>query len=179
MTLQDVADELDFTKAALYYYVADKQDVLFRIFMQTLDMALAAVEEILHSALSPSEKMRAFIDRQVHMIAEHPALFSVYFNEKSHLTAEHARAATDKERQIVHAVAAIYQAGVEDGSFYALDPAVATFAIMGVSSWVYRWYRPGGRLSIDEVSRILQRVALQGLERPAMNHDDHSREQNV
>jgi AcrR family transcriptional regulator len=166
MTLQDVADELDFTKAALYYYVADKEDVLFRIFMQTLDMALAVVEDILRSTLSPPEKIRAFIGRQVHMIAEHPALFSVYFNEKNHLTAEHAQAATDKERQIVHAVAAIYQAGVEEGSFYALDPTVATFAIMGVSSWVYRWYRPGGRLSIDEVSHILQRVALQGLERP-------------
>jgi AcrR family transcriptional regulator len=166
MTLQDVADELDFTKAALYYYVQDKQDVLFRIFLQTLEMALETAEEIVNSAMSPPEKLRAYIDRQVRMIAEHPELFTVYFNEKAHLTSEHSQAASDKERQIVHAIAAIFQQGVIDGYFRDLDPVVATFAIMGVSNWVYRWYRPEGRLSVDEVSKVLQIVTLRGLELP-------------
>jgi AcrR family transcriptional regulator len=90
-------DELDFTKAALYYYVQDKQDVLFRIFLQTLEMALETVEEIVHSAMTPPEKLRTFIDRQVRMIAEHPELFTVYFDEKVHLAAERAGTASDKE----------------------------------------------------------------------------------
>jgi len=164
VTLQDVADELAFTKAALYYYIEDKQDVLFRIFLQTLDLALESAEETLRSELSPPEKIRVFIDRQVHLIAEHPELFTVYFNEKGHLTEEHAQAASEKERQIVHAIATIYRDGVNDGSFCQLDPTVATFAMMGVTNWVYRWYRPGGRLSIEEVSKMLQQIALQGVE---------------
>jgi AcrR family transcriptional regulator len=164
MTLQDVANELDFTKAALYYYVEDKQDVLFRIFLQALDMAVEMTESILHSQLSPSEKIRAFIDRQVHMIADYPELFTVYFNEKQHLSEEHALAATQRERQIVDAVATIYQEGSANGSFCDLDPMVATFAIMGTVNWVYRWYRPDGPRSLAEISQILQQATLRGLE---------------
>jgi TetR/AcrR family transcriptional regulator, cholesterol catabolism regulator len=166
MTLQHVADELDFTKAALYYYVRDKQDVLFRIFLQTLEMALETAKAIVQSEMSPPEKLRAFIDRQVRMIAEHPELFTVYFNEMAHLTSEHAQTASDKERQIVQAIVTIFQQGVVDGYFRDVDPVVATFAVMGVSNWVYRWYRLEGQLSINEVSKVLQIVALSGLELP-------------
>jgi len=164
MTLQDVAEKLDFTKAALYYYVHDKQDVLFRIFMQTLEMALEAVKKIVEGELSPPEKLRAFIDHQVHMIAEHPELFTVYFNEKTQLTEEHAATASAMERQIVDAIAVVFQQGVKEGYFRDVEPMVAAFAIMGVSSWVYRWYRSEGHLSIDAVSKILQIVAFSGLE---------------
>ena len=159
-----MADQLDFTKAALYYYVQDKQDLLFRIHMQTLEMALAAIESIVQSNRSPPDKICAFIDNQVRMIANHPELFAVYFNEKSHLTAEHAEATTNIERQIMHVVADVIRAGNDAGFFQDVDPTVAAFAVMGASSWVYRWYRSQGRLSIEEISKILQTVILSGLE---------------
>jgi len=164
-TLQDVAEQLDFTKAALYYYVHDKQDLLFRIHMQALEMALAAVESIAQSERTPPDKLAAFIDNQVRMIASHPDLFTVYFHEKAQLTAEHHEAVTQKERQIVHAIAEVIRDGVATGCFQQVDPTVAAFTIMGASSWVYRWYRPQGRHSIEEVSQILQTVLLSGLEK--------------
>lgn len=160
-----MADQLDFTKAALYYYVEDKQDLLFRIHMQTLEMALAAVESIVQSERIPPARLRAFIDNQVRMIASHHELFTVYFHEKAHLTAEHHEAVTSRERQIVRAIAGVIRDGVATGYFQQVDPTVAAFTIMGASSWVYRWYRPLGRLSIEEVSQILQTVLLSGLEK--------------
>ncbi|MEO6891867.1 MAG: TetR/AcrR family transcriptional regulator [Ktedonobacteraceae bacterium] len=164
-TLQDVADQLDFTKAALYYYVQDKQDLLFRIHMQTLEMALVAVESIVQGATSPREKVRACLDNQVRMVARHPDLFTVYFHEKSHLTVEHTEAVTTMERRIVHAIVDVIRAGIAGGDFQDVDPTVAAFAVLGASSWVYRWYRPGGRLAIEEVSQTLQTMILSGLEK--------------
>jgi hypothetical protein len=56
---------------------------------------------------------------------------------------------------------------VRDGStaglFRATDPAVAAFAILGMCFWVYKWFRPGGRASIDEVSQAFQALGLRGL----------------
>jgi len=37
--------------------------------------------------------------------------------------------------------------------------------VLGASSWAYRWYRPGGRLAIEEVSQVLQTMILSGLEK--------------
>ena len=163
-TLQDVADRLDFTKAALYYYVQDKEDLLFRIHMQSLEITLAAVEAIMRSDVPPPARLRAIIDNQVRLVASHPDLFAVYFNEKAHLTGEHFDSATKIERQIVQTVTGVIREGIAAGFFHNVDPTVAAFAVMGASSWVYRWYRPQGRLSIEEVSEILQKVMLCGFE---------------
>ena len=159
-----MAEKLDVTKAALYYYVEDKEDLLFRIYLQTLELALAAVETIVHSEQPPVAKVRALIDNQVRLITSRPELFTVYFNEKAHLSAEHGEAVTRLERQIVQRMALVLREGMAAGVFQDMDPTVAAFAVLGASSWVYRWYRPGGRLSVYEVSTILQRVILSGLE---------------
>lgn len=156
---------MDVTKAALYYYVKDKEDLLFRIHRHTLELALASVEAIVQGAQSPADKVRALIDNQVRLITSRPELFTVYFNEKAHLSAEHAEAVTNLERQIVQRMTVVLRDGMVAGVFQDMDPTVAAFAVLGASSWVYRWYRPGGRLSVDEVSTNLQAVILSGLER--------------
>ena len=135
--------------------------------MQTLEMALAAVEAILQSQQPPAVKVRLFIDNQVRLIVSRPDLFTVYFNEKAYLTPEHSEAVSTIERQIVHAIATILRDGIAAGSFQEVDPTVAAFALLGASSWVYRWYRPAGRLSIDALSHTLQTVILSGLEKQA------------
>lgn len=164
-TLQDVADQLDFTKAALYYYVEDKQELLFRIHEQALTMLLEAVEAIVQSDQPAAAKICAFIDTQVHIIINRLDLFTVYIHERSYLLPEHAEVVTNMERQIVRTLQTIIREGIATGAFEPLDPTIAAFAILGASSWVYRWYRPQGRLSIEEISKALQRVVLGGLEK--------------
>jgi AcrR family transcriptional regulator len=165
MTLQEVADQLECTKAALYYYVEDKQELLFRIHLQVMTMLLEAIEGILQSNQSATMKARAFIDTQVRLVASRPDLFTVYFHEKTHLKPEHAEVVTQMERKIVHSLETLLREGMNAGNFERVDSTVAAFAILGASSWVYRWYRSQGRLSIDEVSTTLQRIVLHGLER--------------
>src|SRR5579883_665773 len=164
-TLQDVADQLDFTKAALYYYVTDKQELLFRIHEQALGMLLEATEAIVQSDQPATMKICFFIDTQVRLVTNHLDLFTVYIHEKSRLLAEHAEAVTAKERQVVHALQTIIREGIAAGVFEPLDPTVAAFAVLGANSWVYRWYRPQGRLSVEEISKVLQRMVLGGLEK--------------
>lgn len=162
-TVEDVADLFDVTKAAIYYYVKDKQELLLQIHLQTLNLALRTVEEIAATQAPPPEKLRSFIRRHVGMIAERLDLFTVYFNEKHHLRAEDLAAVTALERRLVDTLAGIYRDGVAGGQFRDLDPTVAVFAILGTSSWIYRWYRPGGRLDVDQIAALIETVALQGV----------------
>src|SRR5215831_18866879 len=74
-TLEEVAEELEVTKAALYYYVKDKEDLLFRIHRHTLELALASVEAIMQSEQPPADKVSALIDTQVRLITSRPELF--------------------------------------------------------------------------------------------------------
>ena len=58
----------------------------------------------------------------------------------------------------------ILREGVKNGEFRPdLDIQVASYGLLGMLNWSYRWYDPQGRLSINEVVEEFTRLALAGL----------------
>lgn len=55
---------------------------------------------------------------------------------------------------------------IADGSFKPEDPALTRFSIIQMCNGVALWYRPDGRLTLDEISGIISRQALALLGRP-------------
>lgn len=161
-TIEEVARQLELTKAALYYYVSNKEELLYQILDQTLTLALERISAVERSEAPPAKKMADVIETFVRLVAERPQFFTVYFQEKGHLGREHLQAVTRQERRIVEVVQRVYKRGVAARSFRPLDPAAATFGVLGLCFWVYQWYRPGGRLSVDEVVRTFQDLAARG-----------------
>src|SRR5438105_8352958 len=162
-TIEEVAKHLALTKAALYYYVENKEELLYQISIQTLGLAFERVSAIARSDAAPAKKMREVVDTFVHLVAERPEFFTVYFQEKGHLGREHLRTVTKTERRIVDTVRKIYRDGAAEGSFRKLDPTATAFGLLGLCFWVYQWYRPGGRLSVDEISATFQDLAARGM----------------
>lgn len=162
-SIQDVADKLRFTKAAFYYYVKNKEDMLYEISMQTLRLMLDRVTTIEASRESPEEKMRAVVECYVQLMVEEPGLFIVYFREKRFLTAKHRREVTTAERHILRALERIYRQGMRRKQFRKLDPGVAVLGILGMCFWVCNWYEEKGRLSGGEIARAFQTIALSGV----------------
>jgi AcrR family transcriptional regulator len=166
-TVEDVTDHLDLTKAAFYYYVQNKEELLFQISTQTLALADASISAIERSKSAPDRKLGEMIDSFVRLVAERPAFFTVYFQEKGHLGAAHLRTVTRIERKIAAALERVLRDGMAGGAFRKADPAVAAFALLGMCFWLYKWFRPAGRASVDEVSAAFQAFALGGLRAPA------------
>src|SRR3984957_12839388 len=58
----------------------------------------------------------------------------------------------------------IIREGVETGEFRAeLDIQVASYGLLGMLNWLYKWYDPQGRLSVQEVAEQFTSLALAGL----------------
>ena len=53
--------------------------------------------------------------------------------------------------------------GVQIGSFAKVDLDVAAYAIIAMLTGVCFWYRPDGRLSIDEIIEVHQQLVLNGV----------------
>jgi len=165
-TVEDVAGQLELTKAAFYYYVANKEELLYQIAQQTLQRTEATVSAIGRSAAPPAERLRRIVDSFVRLVAERPEFFTVYFQEKGHLGAGHRSSVTRTERRIVRTVERVLREGIAAGTFRPTDTAVAAFGILGLCFWVYQWYRPDGRRSVDEISAILQALIADGYRLP-------------
>ena len=162
-TVEDVTDQLDLTKAAFYYYVENKEGLLFQISTQTLELADARISAIERSGALADRKLTGMIDSFVRLVAERPAFFTVYFQEKGHLAPEHLVTVTRIERKIATALEGVLREGMAAGLFRKTDPAVAAFAILGMCFWVYKWFRVDGRASVDDVSATFQALGRQGL----------------
>lgn len=162
-TVEDVTGHLDLTKAAFYYYVENKEELLFQISTQTLALADASIAAIERSSSTPDRKLAHMVDSFVRLVAERPAFFTVYFQEKGHLGTDHLKAVTRIERKIAAALERVLREGMTAGAFRAADPAVAAFGILGMCFWVYKWFRPAGRASVDQVSATFQALALAGV----------------
>jgi AcrR family transcriptional regulator len=162
-TVEDVTDHLDLTKAAFYYYVENKEELLFQISTQTLELADASISAIERSSEAADRKLGQMIDSFVRLVADRPSFFTVYFQEKGHLAPEHLKTVTRIERKIATALERVVRDGTSTGLFRKTDPAVAAFALLGMCFWIYKWFRPAGRATVDDVSTTFQALALQGL----------------
>jgi hypothetical protein len=58
----------------------------------------------------------------------------------------------------------ILRDGVKRGEFRAdLDIQVTSYGLLGMLNWLYKWYDPQGRLSIQQVAEQLTSLALAGI----------------
>jgi hypothetical protein len=54
---------------------------------------------------------------------------------------------------------AILADGARTGAFRLADPKLATFALIAMLTGVNTWYRPGGRLAVDEIEAVYLEMA--------------------
>ena len=57
-----------------------------------------------------------------------------------------------REKDVERVLQQTLKEGVEQGCVVVDDIKMASFAILAVSNWVYRWYRPDGYLTLTKIA---------------------------
>ena len=55
----------------------------------------------------------------------------------------------------------LLEEGCKTGEFKVADPALCSLAIAGAVGWGYIWFRPNGRLSVDEIAEQMATMVMQ------------------
>jgi AcrR family transcriptional regulator len=147
-SLDDVAAELDLRKASLYYYVKSKAHLLYLIFDRAISLALQRLEELAATKQDPRERLAALITHQVTLMTESPSLFTVFFDSRPRLESPYDEEIRDKERQYLRWYADAVVVAVEAGVIPKIDARYGAQALLGMTSWTYKWFDP----SHDDVS---------------------------
>jgi AcrR family transcriptional regulator len=160
-TMRDLADRADLPLSAFYYYYRRKYDVLLAIMDTAMARLEATAEEAWDRGLDPDAQLVALVRSHVHVHLDRPDAARVADRE--------LRALAKGDRATIVARRDLYERrfrevvgeGVERGHFDpALDIALAAMAILTMSTNVVDWWRPGGRLGIDETAIRLGGFAL-------------------
>lgn len=166
-SLDDVAAELDLRKASLYYYVDTKAQLLYLIFDRAISLALKRLDE-LSQLDDPRDRLAAFIAHQVSLVAGERSLFSVFFESRPRLDADYEEQIRAKERLYLRSFVEAVAAAIEAGVIPDIDPRYGAQAILGMSSWVYKWFDPGEddweKMAGDFIELVLKvRVPLEAM----------------
>ena len=161
-SLDDIADRIGFTKPAIYHYFRSKEDILFAIVDEIVDRGLERLTAVADKRISAAERMHELLVENTRVILQNIDANTVFYNERGLLSPEREEAIREREREYTRVVRRIYSDGVEAGEFIDVDPAVATNTLLGASIWAYRWFDPGGRLSLGQVADEIATLLLNG-----------------
>ena len=142
-TLDEVAKELNLTKAALYNYIPSKGKLLSIIYGQAFEKIFHRIYEISASKVSPEEKLRQIIrDHICNIITSDIAMFSVFFAEENQLPSKDFQVIRTEKKKYTKLVMKIIEEGIEKGVFKPIDARLQAYAILGMCNWLYKWYKP-------------------------------------
>ncbi len=147
-SLTEVADRLGFTKTAIYYYVKNKNDLLYHTYMRSLDEIEQATADAETKGKNGLDKLCEYVLSKAFVHPEASALL----NEIDAVEDSKRRAELRKRlRGANKRIAAWIEEGVKDGSIAPCDPDLAGRFIMGAFNWMPRWISSYDK-SIEEVT---------------------------
>ena len=159
-SLDDVAAMANMRKASLYYYTKSKHELLLAVFERALMEGNQKVGEIAEIS-DPKERLTALIRFQVEVVTSDLDHFAVFFDEMSAKqdgqvkTPTHIRNLEKKYFSVFRdTVSYAAQAKVLPD----VDPRYAAQAIVGMTSWIYKWFDPDRHSADDFTDACLQIV---------------------
>jgi AcrR family transcriptional regulator len=162
-TVREIASELGIKAGSIYNHYPSKQQILVDLMTGTLAELTERVDEAVASATTPTEALRAAI---IQHVSFHRNRYREAFVADTELRSlepdafrEFAKQRTAYERRIQR----ILEEGHKSGEFEVSDVRVVSYAIITACSAVPTWFKPAGRLTIDQVGEIYSDLILNGL----------------
>ena len=146
-SMQNIADAVGLYKGSLYYYVSSKEELLVRLFEGRADQVLGEIRAITYGTGTCTEQLRAMVRAYVLGVLRNLDSVRVYLREEYVLPPAALRHVHAEQRTMRDLFEGVIGDGMRDGSFVGTDPKLAALALLGMCTWVHRWYRPRGRLS--------------------------------
>ncbi|MDN5917296.1 MAG: TetR family transcriptional regulator [Pseudonocardia sp.] len=166
-TLQEIADRLAVTKTSLYRHVQGKEELLGAIVGEALGDGRAILERYRQAEGPVLERLRGVVADHVRHFVRNLDVTTVYLHEMHRLPTtlreRFDHDGMDYQRSMRDLVQEGRSAGVVRSE---LDPGLVALQILGSITWMYRWYRPGGRLDPDAIADQLAEVMVNGLAVP-------------
>jgi AcrR family transcriptional regulator len=153
MSMRQLAAEVGVQAAALYRYFPTKEDLLFTLMEGHMRELAASWEAARPASSDPAARLAAFVKHHIrfHIArrhATHVSNMELRSLSKSNLTAIlKLRAAYEKELR------AVLRDGADSGVFAIDDGGLTAMAIIQMITGVIVWFRPGERLSVEDVAR--------------------------
>jgi AcrR family transcriptional regulator len=163
-SMGDIAEAMGMTKAGVYHHIESKEELLAGIISYGMELFERQVLDKVMTIRDPLERLRATLRGHLLLVLrDRPREVTVILHESGALPAAAGRKIDARKKRYIRFLEQTIRELVMRKVARRVDPSVAAFALLGMVNWTYQWYRPGGRLSEEELAEALTEFYLRGL----------------
>jgi TetR/AcrR family transcriptional regulator, cholesterol catabolism regulator len=164
-SVREIAAAVNIQPATIYHYFGSKEALLYDI-MQRFMVDLIEDTAPLQSIDDPVEKLRWIVTHHVCFHCTRPTEAYVSDNELHCLTGEFHEEMMRYRDHYQSIFRQILEGGVRRGVFFVDDVKVITNMLLSMITGAVIWYRPEGRLSLDDIAALHVEMALRQVAQP-------------
>lgn len=163
-SMGDISSAMGLTKAGVYHHIGSKEELLYAIMSYGMDLFEQKVLSQVRAIEDPLERLRATVRGHVLLITrDRPKEITVILHESNALKGRYAARINARKRRYIRFLQKIFRELARRDGARRFDPGAAAFAVLGMINWIYQWYRPGGRLSDEQLADALTDLLLHGV----------------
>jgi TetR/AcrR family transcriptional regulator, cholesterol catabolism regulator len=157
----ELARAVGISKPTLYHYFSSKDEILFWIHEEFIDLLLE--RHSARSGLSASESLIEVVSDVLGLMSTHRGHVRVFFEHLRELSPKDQATIQKKRDAYQDAVEEIVRRGIDGGEFRPVDARLTTLAIFGMCNWAYHWYRADGPMTPRGVAEHFYDLVVNGL----------------
>ena len=158
-SLRDVADLLGLTDAALYYYVRNKEELVYLCYVRAADLGREALDRAWSEGDNGMDVILRYFRYHIEMMVGERGPIAI-MSEIPSLKPDHRDEVLELSRRHSKNFEAVLEAGIKDGSVAPCNVRMTGNAIMGSINWIPKWFHGDPELAkklTEEFPDILAR----------------------
>lgn len=164
-TVRDIADAAGILSGSLYHHFDSKESMVDELLKAFQEPLFAAYDEVLASDADVRTKLEQAVRLSFRSIDEHPDEVAIFQNDAAFLGAsERFDYLAERNAQSREVWLTLLTEGIESGALREDLDAELVYRFIRDTIWVaVRWYKPGGKLTHDDVADQYLAILLDGI----------------
>lgn len=163
-TIADIARACGVSKALMYHYYRDKEDLLADIAESYIERLQQIIDRVRAEALPPAGHLRRLIELFMAEYEHSAARHRVLVQDVKYLQRVHRARVLTKERKVVLGYAEVIAKLAPQTDRSALIKPL-TMILFGMINWTFTWFKDRGPLTYAEMAPVVADLFLGGVAR--------------
>lgn len=162
-SVSEVAELLGVSKPFLYYYLKNKEDILFECSRIATEELQAVLEQVRALRGSAWERLQLLFRGYARVMSTDFGICLIRSTTPGSLPPALQERLFAGRRRLNREVERLLAEGIAEGSIRSLHPRLASFALFGAFNWITTWYRADGAMKPEAIADLFLDLFARGL----------------
>ncbi len=162
-SMREIAANTGITKATIYHYFKNKEEILFEIMNSAMDKAFVSIEKIKSKNITILEKFTEIINFYSKYYIGNQDNLILLVNDIQFLNSDYKKILIDKEKKYVDLIYDILKEMKSEGKLKDIPLPVVSFAFFGMVHYTINWFKDNKGITVEQLANYFTEIILKGV----------------